>query len=112
MGWDIVSGKSKKLIDDDYNNVLSHISCQYAYNDYFERAFGKRIDKFKGRLTIKKKQEFVNGIDNFIDIPNNEIDVPIFQGYISNCGVDKLKQEFMKLKELILEGKIGYMRMS
>lgn len=112
MGWDIVSGKSKKLIDESYDNVLSHISCQYKYNDYFEKAFGKRIDCFKGRLTNKNKQEFIDGIDRFINIPNNEIDVPAFQGYISNCGIDKLKQEFAKLKELILEDKIGYIEMS
>ena len=31
MGYDIVSAKSKKLKEENYDNVLSHIQCQYDY---------------------------------------------------------------------------------
>lgn len=112
MGYDIVSGKSQKSMDEDYNNVLSHIQCQYAYQEHFRNAFGKEITDWHGRLLKKDRNKFIHGIDNFIAILNTDIKVSAWQGNLSNCSKDTLIRDFKVLKELILEGRIGYMEIS
>ena len=111
MGYDIVSGKSMKSMD-NYDNVLSHISCQYAYQQYFREAFGREITDWKGRLYKKDIPEFINGIDNFINILRKGISVPIYRGNLSNTSQENLIKEMERLKELINNGEIGYMRIS
>lgn len=113
MGYDIVSGRSKKEIDKDYNNVLSHIQCQYAYGEYFRKAFGCEISDWNGRLCYKNRKVFINGINNFIDtLNNNEKEIPMYRGYIANCSPKNLIEQMTDLRKLIQEGKIGYMRIS
>lgn len=112
MGYDIVSAKSKKLKNENYDNVLSHIQCQYAYQQYFREAFGCEIKCWNGRLVKNKRQEFIKGIDNFINILQKGINVPNYVGYLSNCTNETLIIEFQKLKELIQDNKIGYISIS
>ncbi|MBD5589345.1 hypothetical protein [Clostridium botulinum] len=113
MGYDIVSGRSKKEMDEDYNNVLSHIQCQYAYEEHFRKAFGCEISDWNGRLYKKDRENFIAGIDNFINIlENTQKEIPMYRGYISNCSPKNLIEQMKDLRKLIQEGKIGYMRIS
>lgn len=99
MGYDIVSGRSKKEMDGNYDNVLSHIQCQYAYGEHFRKAFGCEISDWNGRLCRKDREVFINGINNFIDIlENNEKEIPMYRGYISNCSPKNLIEEMKDLK--------------
>jgi hypothetical protein len=112
MGYDIMSSKSKKAQDESCDNILSHIQCQYAYQPYFREAFNREITDWNGRLIKSKREEFIKGIDNFIGILEKGIDVPMYRGNLSNCSQETLIKEFRELKELIKDGKIGYMSIS
>ena len=112
MGYDICSGKSKKAMYEDYDNVLSHISCQYAYQEYFRRAFGCEITNWTGRLYKKDIPNFISGIDNFIKMLKRGISIPMYSGNLSNISQENLIKELEELKELINNGEIGYMSIS
>jgi hypothetical protein len=112
MGYDIVSAKTKKEKELSYDNVLSHIQCQYGYQEYFRQAFGCEITDWNGRLKKKDIPKFIEGIDIFINLLQGNINVTRYVGNISNCSSDRLIKEMKELKELIKEGKIGYMSIS
>lgn len=106
MGYDIITAKTKKDID-NYKR-LSHIQCQYAYQGIFKKAFGREILEWNGRLTAKNKDEFLKGIDNLLRVLDEDLDIPMYLGNISNRSQEGLKKDFEELKELIIAGKIGY----
>jgi hypothetical protein len=110
MGYDIISAKSKKEMDQ--GNILSHIQCQYAYQPIFRQAFDRDISEWNGRLTKKRRGELLRGIDNLTLILESGVNIPMHTGNISNCSPGRLKKEVEELKGLIRDGKIGYIRIT
>jgi hypothetical protein len=112
MGYDIVSARTKQEKELGYDNVLSHIQCQYAYQQYFREAFGCEITKWNGRLKKKDIPKIIEGIDNFINLLTKGINIPMYIGNLSNCSQVLLIGKFEELKQLINDGKIGYISIS
>lgn len=110
MGYDIISAKTKKELDQD--KELSHINCQYAYQEVFKMAFGYDISTWNGKLTIQKRAEFLKGIENLIALLDTDLGVPMYPGNISNRSQAELKQDFEELRDLIINGKIGYIKVT
>ena len=110
MGYDITGGKSKKLMDESYENCLCHISCQYSYTNLLNESFGFEFTTFRGRITKANKCKFIIGINNMIEkLKDNKNRQPMFYGYISNISPEKFINELTKLKKLIEDGEIKYL---
>lgn len=110
MGYDITGGKSRKLMDQSYDNYLCHIQCQYAYKNLLNESFGFEFTNFSGRISKAKKDMFINGIDNMIESlkdPNNH--KPIYMGYMANIHPNRFIEELSELKELIKNEEIKYL---
>ena len=88
MGYDITGGKSKKLMDESYDNCLCHISCQYSYTNLLNESFGFDFTTFSGRITKANKRKFIIGIDNMFP-------------YLSKLHID-LILKFIKKKKISL----------
>lgn len=110
MGYDITSGKSKKLMDESYTNCLSHIQCQYSYKELLNESFGFEFTSFNGRISKEKKELFAKGIDNMIEkLKDTNNHKPMYMGYIGATTPARFIDDLLKLKELILTEKAKYL---
>lgn len=110
MGYDITGGKSRKLMDENYDNYLCHIQCQYSYKELLNQSFGFEFTNFRGRIGKVKKEKFITGIDNMIEnLKDNNNHKPMYVGYISNIPPNIFIKELLELKELIKNEEIKYL---
>lgn len=110
MGYDITSGKSRRLMNESYDNYLSHIQCQYAYKELLNESFGFEFTDFKGRISKAKKELFIKGIDNMIEkLKDNSNHKPMFIGYIGATTPTNFIDDLLELRELILTEKVKYL---
>lgn len=111
MGYDIISSKTKKEWYD--SGSVHHIQCQYAYQPIFKEALGYDIKELSGRLLKRDVIKYISDLDKIINtLENNNISIPMYSGNLSNCSQETLINEFKELKDLIVDGKIGYINIS
>ena len=110
MGYDICAGKSRKLMDESYDNYLTHIQCQYSYKELLNESFGFEFTNFRGRISRAKKELFINGIDNMIEkLKDNSNHKPIFRGYIGATTPNNFINDLVDLRELIRTEEVKYL---
>lgn len=110
MGYDITAGKSRKLMDESYDNYLVHIQCQYSYKELLNKAFGFEFTNFRGRITKANKERFVNGIDIMVEmLKHSENHKPMFVGYIGATTPNNFINDLLELKELIKSNKVKWL---
>lgn len=110
MGYSIIGGESRKLMDESYDNVLSHISCQYSYKELLNESFGFDIVNFQGDINKSTEHLFVKGIENMISKLEDSVNhQPIFPGYIGAIEPNEFIKELLELKLLILAEKVKYL---
>lgn len=109
MGYDITAGKSRRLMNESYDNYLSHIQCQYAYKELLNESFGFEFTSFKGRISKAKKELFIKGIDNMVEkLKNSNNHKPMFVGYIGATTPNNFIDDLLELKELIKNEKVKW----
>lgn len=108
MGYNIIGDFSKKNIFEKDDNLIS-IQCQYAYQPYFREAFGCEITDWEGKLLQKDIPEFIEGLDKFINMLEDGLNVPMYRGYLGNISEDNLIKELTKLKNLVKNKKVRYL---
>jgi hypothetical protein len=114
MGYDIVGYTTlKDRNEKEYGeSVLVHIQCPYSWQSKFRNAIGCEITDFRGRLTNKNYMNFVNALDNIIHILENGESIIQFRGNLSNCPINVLMEDFIKLKQEVLNRKVRYVSIS
>ncbi len=111
MGYDIISSKTKK--EWFSNGSLHQIQCQYAYEPIFKKALGYEISKLSGRLLKRDIAKYICELNKIINTLENEVfTVPMYVGCVSNCSQVHLVSELKELRDLISDGKIGYINIS
>lgn len=110
MGYDITGGKSRKLMNESYDNYLCHIQCQYSYKNLLNESFGVDFTNFKGRISKAKKELFISGIDNMIEnLKDSRNHKQMYVGYISNISPDRFIEELLELRRMIESEEIKYL---
>lgn len=111
MGYDIISSKTKK---EWYNDgSIHHIQCQYAYQPVFKNALGYDIKELNGRLLKKDITKYICELNKIITmLENSNVNIPMYAGNLSNCSQERLINEFKELRDLIADGKVGYISIS
>lgn len=108
MGYNIIGDVSKKKIYSAEESLVS-IMCPYAYQQYFREAFGCEITDWDGRLLKKDREEFLKGVNNFIKMLDDGLDIPLYRGNLSNISPTDLKDKFIELKNQVEKGNIKYL---
>lgn len=114
MGYDLVGKTSLKDYEEKgYDgSVLAHVQCPYAWQEKFRNAIGCEITEFNGRLTNNNYMNFVNALDNIIEMVKNGETVIQYQGNLSNCSNKQLLNDLLKLRESVVNRSIKYVNIS